>query len=106
MEFLAEDVGDEAIVAELHQLPAEPDFEIGHAHHGRDEHHRRPRLTVAAAHENTFQLLTLELPEEPVSACSLTSFASSASLATVFMLRAVPTSFDGSRIFDVPIPLG
>ena len=105
-EFLAEQVGDQRIVAELDQLPAEADLEVGHAHHRRDQDHRRPRLAVAAADEHAFELLAFEIVRDRAFLAHAISLASSASLATVFMLRAVPGAVAGSRSFERPCPLG
>ena len=94
-EFLAEQVGDEGVVAELDELPAEADLEVGNAHHRRDQDHRRPRLAVAAADEHALELLALELVGNRAFLAHDNSLASSASFATVFMLRAVPASAAG-----------
>src|SRR5262252_304463 len=61
VEFLAEQVGDERIVAEFDQLAPKADFKIGDAHHGRDQDYRWPRLAVTAPDEYAFELLALEI---------------------------------------------
>ncbi len=104
-EFLAEQVGDERIVAELDQLPPKADLEVGDAHHRRDQDDRRPRLAVAPADEHAFQLLAFEIVRDRAVLAHAISLASSASFATVFMLRAVPASAAGMRRRDWPIPL-
>ena len=55
-EILAEDVGDQRIIAELDQLPRETDLEVGDAHDRRDQDHRRARLPVTPADEHALQL--------------------------------------------------
>ena len=106
VEFLAEQVGDERIVAELDQLPSEAPLEVGNAHHRRDQDDRRPRLAVAPSDEGALQALALELVGDGTFLAHDISLASSASFATVFMLRAVPALAAGMRSFDRPIPLG
>ncbi len=81
-ELLAENVGDEAVVAELDQLLREAELEVGDAHHGRDQHDRRPRLRVAAADEDAFQLLAFELERNRRLLAHSISFAIAASFAT------------------------
>src|SRR5205085_3077278 len=88
-ELLAEQVGNERIVAELDELAAETDLKVGHAHYRRDHDHRRPRLSVPAPDEYAFELLALEIVGDGPVLTHWSSLASSASLATVFMLRAV-----------------
>jgi hypothetical protein len=105
-EFLAEKVGDEGIVAKLDQLLGEAQLKLGNAHHGRDQHDRRASLSIAATDEYALQFLAFELQRNRCLLAHSTSFASSASLATVFMLRAVPTTLAGKRSFDLPMPLG
>ena len=68
--------------------------------------HGRACLAVAAADEHAFELFTLELERDLRLAAHSISFASSASLATLFMLRAVPEAAAGILSFDCPWPLG
>src|SRR5437868_12306697 len=103
-ELFAEDVGDKGVVAELHELLAEAELKVGNAHHRRDEHYRRACLTVAPADEYAFELLAFKLERDLRLAAHSISFASWASLATVFMLRAVPASATALRSRDFPIP--
>src|SRR5207237_9514100 len=103
-ELFAEDVGDKGVVAELYELLAEAELKVGNAHHRRDEHYRRACLTVAPADEYAFELLDFNLERDLGLAAHSISFASWASLATVFMLRAVPASATGMRRRDFPIP--
>ena len=105
-EFLAEQVGDERIVAELDQLPAETDLQVRYPHHRRNQDDGRPRLAVAPPDENAFQLLPFETVRDRAVLAHFNSLASSASLATVFMLRPVPGALPASRSFDRPWPEG
>src|SRR5206468_7128438 len=101
-ELPAEQVGDQCIVTELDQLPAKADLEVGDAHHRRDQDHRRPRLVVAPADEDAFQLLAVEIVRDRAVLAHAFSLASSASLLTVFMLRAVPTPRPGCAASSGP----
>ena len=105
-EFPAEHVRDERIVAELDQLPAHADLELGNAHHRRDQDHGRPGLPVAPPNEHAFQPLAFELMGDRTFLAHDISLASSASFATVFMLRAVPSAAAGIVNFDGPWPPG
>ena len=104
-ELLAEQVGDKRIVAEFDQLAPEPDLEVGHPHHRWDQNHRRPCLAITSADEDAFQVLSLEIMRDGSVLAHHISLASSASLATVFMLRAVPASATGICSRERPIPL-
>ena len=101
-EFPAEQVGDKRVVAELDQLAAEPRFEVRYAHHRRNQDDGRPRLSVAPPDEHALQLLALELMPDRAFLAHAISFASSASLATVFMFRAVPSAAAGTANRDWP----
>ena len=105
-ELLAKQVGDEAIVTKLHQLAAEADLEVGDAHDCRDQQDGRARLPVAPADEDTLQALVLECVRDCPILAHACSLASSASLATVFMLRAVPDARVPNRSFERPCPEG
>ena len=105
-ELLPEDVGDQRIIAELDQLPREPDLEVGDAHDRRDQDHGRTRLAVTPADEHALQLLAFEFVRNRAVLAHDFSLASSASLATVFMLRAVPCAAARICSFDVPWPPG
>ena len=54
-EALAEQVGDEGGVAEIDELVAEADLQLGDAHHRREQDHRRPPLVVAARDQHAFE---------------------------------------------------
>ena len=61
---------------------------------------------VAPTDEHAFQALALELQRDRAFPAHSISLNSSASLATVFMLRAVPVLAAGMRSFDWPTPSG
>src|SRR5689334_12225192 len=86
VEFLAEQVGDHRIVAELDQLAAEADLEVGDAHHRRDQDYGRARFSIASSDEHALEFLAFEFMAYAAFATHDISLASSASLATVFML--------------------
>ncbi len=104
--MLAVEVGDEAVEAELGQLAREPDLQVRDAHHRREQDHRRARLIVAPDDEHALELLAFEIEGNRPLLAHSASLASSASLATLFMLRAVPDAAAGIRSFDWPWPLG
>ena len=104
--FLPKTSATKRVVAKLDQLPAKADLEVRNAHHRRDQDHRRPRLAVAAADEHVLELLALEFERDRAFLAHAISSASSASFATVFMLRAVPLAAAGMRSFERPCPLG
>src|SRR4051812_8793857 len=104
-EVLAEYVRQESTVAELDKLAAPADFEVGDAHHARDQEDRRPRFAIAPADEQALQLFAFELMPDRAFLAHSNSLTSCASLATVFMLRAVPFLAAGIRSLDRPMPL-
>ena len=106
-EFLAEQVGDEGVVAELDQLPAEADLEVGDAHHGRDQDDRRPRLAVAAADEHALELLAFEIDAGPRVPCSCHLPRQFGQLGhRVHVARGARRRPPGCAACDRPCPLG
>src|SRR6185503_13111684 len=81
VEFLAEQVGNESIVAELHQLAAEAFFQVRDTHHRRDQDNRRPRLSVSSPDERALEILAFEFMRNCAFLAHDISFNSSASFA-------------------------